>query len=192
MAKERRSQKSRAQGTVSNNLTIKVIFIIGSQLISWISLLVAAAYFTWLSNDGVPDFVFEVFATVIIPINSLLNPIFYSDMYVYLLNKFGFIFKLINKPRNPAAHGHKENAGTPKSFGKHNPDNSCGGNNADSKGEHYAESSGEHYAESNFGNNAESSVEHNTDSSGTEHSTVTNFGNNVESIGKHNTDSRGH
>ena len=157
VVKQRSSRKCRAQATGSNNLTFKVIFIIGSQLLSWISLLVAAAYFTWLSNDGVPDFVFEVFATVIIPINSILNPIFYSDMYVYLLNKFGFIFKIINKLRNPAAHEIKqENAGTPVSSGEHNPDSSGG---------HHADSKGEQYAETNFGNNAEISGGHNVENS---------------------------
>ena len=32
-------------------------------------------------DDNPPDMTFEVFALVVIPVNSLLNPIFYSGLY---------------------------------------------------------------------------------------------------------------
>ena len=60
-------------------MTVKILLIIGTQLISWISFIGATIYYDL--NEGVPDLIFEIFATVVIPINSVLNPIFYSEIY---------------------------------------------------------------------------------------------------------------
>ena len=65
----------------STNVTLKVSLMIISQLASWISFILAAGYFIWFPETGVPDMLFEVFAVVVIPANSLLNPIFYSSDY---------------------------------------------------------------------------------------------------------------
>ena len=62
-------------------IDIKISIIIGSQLVTWLSYMATAIYFSWVSDSGVPDSVTEVFATVVVPINSLLNPIFYSEDY---------------------------------------------------------------------------------------------------------------
>lgn len=92
--KDRKFRGIRAQANDSSKLTMKIISIVGTQLISWISLVGATIYFTWISSDGVPDMVFETFATIIIPINSLLNPIFYSELYTVILDT---LFRAIKK-----------------------------------------------------------------------------------------------
>ena len=71
--------KNKAKGT--SLLTIKVSLIIITQLSSWSSLILALMYFTYLAKETAPMEVFEWFALVIIPSNSLLNPIFYSDLH---------------------------------------------------------------------------------------------------------------
>ena len=64
---------------INREMTVKILLIIGTQLISWISFIGATIYYDL--NEGVPDLIFEIFATVVIPINSVLNPIFYSEIY---------------------------------------------------------------------------------------------------------------
>ena len=58
-------------------MTIKVSIIILSQLICWTSLIAAATFFT-ISGSVVKDLVYEIFATMVIPANSFINPIIYS------------------------------------------------------------------------------------------------------------------
>ena len=62
------------------SLEIKVFLMIGTQILSWLSFIGAALYFQIVDENPGPIF-FEVFALTVIPINSLLNPIFYSKMY---------------------------------------------------------------------------------------------------------------
>ena len=62
------------------SLEIKVFLMIGTQILSWLSFIGAALYFQFVDENPGPIF-FEVFALTVIPINSLLNPIFYSKMY---------------------------------------------------------------------------------------------------------------
>ena len=61
-------------------LTIKVSLIIASQLLCWISLMVVTTYFAVTDSAANVTF-FEVFAILIIPGNSFLNPILYSNLY---------------------------------------------------------------------------------------------------------------
>ena len=61
-------------------LTIKVSLIIASQLLCWISLMVVTTYFA-VTDSAANDTFFEVFAILIIPGNSFLNPILYSNLY---------------------------------------------------------------------------------------------------------------
>ena len=44
------------------------------------SFVIVTGYFHF-SNIDPPPFTFEVFALIVIPVNSLLNPIFYSGFY---------------------------------------------------------------------------------------------------------------
>ena len=67
--------------------------------------MVTANYFS--GGSSAPEYVFEVFALFVMPINSLLNPIFYSGMYK---NALSFvkqnvlnIISAINKISNPPA-----------------------------------------------------------------------------------------
>ena len=65
----------------SNALTLKVALMIGTQLVGWIPQIFATAYFQYMSSTPVPPLVFEVFALVVIPVNSFLNPVFNSELY---------------------------------------------------------------------------------------------------------------
>lgn len=62
-------------------LTIKVALMIGTQLVCWIPFILTVIYFQYLTTKSVSSMVFEMFALVVIPINSFLNPVFYSELY---------------------------------------------------------------------------------------------------------------
>ena len=72
---------SHADGTISAALTLKVALMIGSQLACWIPLIITVWYFQYLSLSHASPMVFEAFALVVMPINSFLNPVFYSELY---------------------------------------------------------------------------------------------------------------
>ena len=61
------------------DLMVKVSLIIGTKLISWLTILGAMVYYN-LTKKYVPDEWFEITAICIIPINSLLNPVFNTDL----------------------------------------------------------------------------------------------------------------
>ena len=87
----------------SSCLAIKASLIILTQLSSWISLLFALIYFKYIAQKAAPSLTFELFALVIIPLNSLLNPIFYSGLYKKLSNFAWYSWgKFVNKI-NPVA-----------------------------------------------------------------------------------------
>ena len=69
------------QDSTTSVLTLKVALMIGSQLSSWIPFLLAALYFQYITHKPASPMVFEVFALVVMPINSFLNPVFYSKTY---------------------------------------------------------------------------------------------------------------
>ena len=80
-----KTMSSRQQaGSVNNNntskLTLKLSLMIISQLVSWVSF-IASVIILACAGKNPPPKMFEMFALVVIPINSLLNPIFYSKMY---------------------------------------------------------------------------------------------------------------
>ena len=66
---------------ITKSLTLKVVLMIGSQLIAWILFITATVYYAFFTKQSAPPSVFEVFALVVIPLNSFLNPVFYSDLY---------------------------------------------------------------------------------------------------------------
>ena len=70
-----------ADGSISAALTLKVALMIGSQLACWIPLIITVWYFQYLSLSHASPMVFEAFALVVMPINSFLNPVFYSELY---------------------------------------------------------------------------------------------------------------
>ena len=69
------------QVNMAQSLTLKVALIIGSQLTGWIPFIIAIVYYEFIAQDSAPPLVFEVFALIINPANSFLNPVFYSDVY---------------------------------------------------------------------------------------------------------------
>ena len=80
-----KTRKSRHQAGSANNdntstLTLKLSLMIISQLVSWVSFITAVIILTCAGKNP-PAKMFEIFALIVIPINSLLNPIFYSKMY---------------------------------------------------------------------------------------------------------------
>ncbi|KAL5248016.1 hypothetical protein ACHWQZ_G017253 [Mnemiopsis leidyi] len=91
--KQRKSNKavagSNATGSNNSALTLKVALMIGSQLICWISFVITVLYFQYMTTKPAPLVIFEVFALVVIPINSFLNPVFYSELYKKLMKSFG-------------------------------------------------------------------------------------------------------
>ena len=68
------------QNAEAPSLAVKVCLMIGTQLASWLSFIGAAVYFQIVSESP-PPLLFEVLALIVLPINSLLNPIFYSGLY---------------------------------------------------------------------------------------------------------------
>ena len=58
----------------------KIFLMIGSQLICWMSYVLVAAYYHFSKNNP-PLMTFETFSLVVLPINSILNPIYYSGIY---------------------------------------------------------------------------------------------------------------
>ena len=98
-------QNNQGDHQQNKDLLIKVSLMIGSQLVSWMSLMITANYFFGADESSAPEYVFEVFALFVMPINSLLNPIFYSGMYKIALSfvkqKNLNIISAINKRLNP-------------------------------------------------------------------------------------------
>ena len=80
----------------ARSMSIKICFIIGSQLIAWVSYILAAIYFSWIEKTGVSGSFVELFALVILPSNSLLNPIFYSDDYKKIEQSLKIIIETVN------------------------------------------------------------------------------------------------
>ena len=64
----------------TSKLALKVSLMIISQLASWVSFIITVVIFEFTKMDP-PVKIFEIFALVVIPINSLLNPVFYSGLY---------------------------------------------------------------------------------------------------------------
>jgi hypothetical protein len=63
-----------------SSMKVKIFLMIGTQLLSWLSFILVAGCYQFLHDDP-PSLTFEVFALVVIPVNSVLNPIFYSGLY---------------------------------------------------------------------------------------------------------------
>ena len=68
------------QNAAAPSLTVKVSLMIGSQLASWLTFIGTAVYFQIVA-DVPSSQMFELIALVVLPINSVLNPIFYSELY---------------------------------------------------------------------------------------------------------------
>ena len=65
-------------------LAVKISVIIGTQLATWLSYIALTIYYSWFSETGVPHLLMEVFVTIILPLNSLINPVVYSDLYTVI------------------------------------------------------------------------------------------------------------
>ena len=80
---------------ITKSLTLKVVLMIGSQLIAWILFITATVYYAFFPKQSAPPSVFEVFALVLIPVNSFLNPVFYSDLYKKAVGYIWAIWRLL-------------------------------------------------------------------------------------------------
>ena len=63
------------------SMTLKIAVIIGSQIVCWTSLIITLILFEYIIKTPAPPMVFEVFGLIVIPLNSLINPILYSGIY---------------------------------------------------------------------------------------------------------------
>ena len=83
-----RSYRHKAGSANNNNtsqLTLKLSLMIISQLVSWVSFIATVIILTCAGKNP-PAKMFEIFALLVIPINSLLNPIFYSSVYKNIIS----------------------------------------------------------------------------------------------------------
>ena len=71
----------------NNDLSVKVMLMIGSQLVCWITVMILTLVYSSLTNLHAPQLLYELTAVVILPLNSYLNPIFNSLMYKMVLEK---------------------------------------------------------------------------------------------------------
>ena len=81
MRSSAQATNSDAAASASAALTFKVALMIGSQLACWIPFIITVSYFQYMTQNPASPIVFEAFALVVIPINSFLNPVFYSELY---------------------------------------------------------------------------------------------------------------
>ena len=82
-------------------LTVKVSLMIISQLAAWCSFIGVACYFTWWVGESPPSLVFEIFALLVIPVNSLLNPVFYSTFYKTIKEELWLLWRYLMRPLRP-------------------------------------------------------------------------------------------
>ena len=107
--KAKRCQQEVGQAAHENTsrLAVKVSLMIISQILSWVSFIVAVIVFTWVLRYPPPAKLFEIFALIVIPANSLLNPIFYSELYKTIgvtFMKFVHSFKMRNRVEDIELH----------------------------------------------------------------------------------------
>jgi len=94
-----KNAQQNANNQVNNNTKVlgaKVLLVIGSQLICWITVMVLMIVYGMWTNKYAPDLLYELTAVVLLPLNSFLNPIFNSSLYRKLL---GLLDKVSMKRR---------------------------------------------------------------------------------------------
>ena len=72
----------------NNSPSTKIIMMIGSQLFCWVPFIGAIIYYKAKHDNSSLETIHEIFALIIIPINSLLNPIFYSQFKISSIIQF--------------------------------------------------------------------------------------------------------
>ena len=90
------AQQGAANQAGNNNadLSIKVMFVIGSQLLCWITVVILMAVYGLLKDIYAPNLLYELTAIVFLPMNSYLNPVFNSSLYkkiLALVKKINFL-----------------------------------------------------------------------------------------------------
>ena len=88
---KRRVNAQGNEGDSENTIRLKVSFIIGTKLMSWLTIIGAMTYYHF-SQKNVPNGWFETTAICIVPVNSILNPIFNSEILqttkTFFMDKF--------------------------------------------------------------------------------------------------------
>ena len=69
------------------DLSVKVMLMIGSQLVCWITVMILTIVYSSLTNLHAPQLLYELTAVLIIPLNSFINPIFNSFLYKMIMGK---------------------------------------------------------------------------------------------------------
>ena len=91
-----------AANQVNNNnaeLSIKVMFVIGSQLFCWITVVILMAVYGLVKDIYAPDLLYELTAIVFLPMNSYLNPVFNSSLYRKIMTLVKKMYSLMNELR---------------------------------------------------------------------------------------------
>ena len=89
-----------AGNQVNNNnvdLSPKIVLMIGSQLGCWIAVMALMTIYGFSQQMNAPGFLYEITATVLLPMNSYLNPIFNSSLYRKILALTKKIHNLIKR-----------------------------------------------------------------------------------------------
>ena len=81
----------------NTDLSVKVILLIGSQLVCWIPIMILTIVYSSFTNLHAPQLLYELTAVVIFPANSYLNPIFNSFMYKKILEKANKVIEWYKK-----------------------------------------------------------------------------------------------
>eukprot|EP00116_Pleurobrachia_bachei_P004885 sb/3465147/ len=94
-----------------SKLALKLSLLIGSQMIAWLSYIITGLYYSWINPAAPPGVVYELFSLVVLPSNSLLNPIFYSTIYRSIIE---WAWKLWRKSVPEISPLHRPSAVRPK------------------------------------------------------------------------------
>ena len=89
-------------------LALKLSLLIGSQAVAWLSYIITVLYYSWINPAAPPGVVYEVFSLVVLPSNSLLNPIFYSTIYRSICDRALKIWNELFSPTSDQEQGDDE------------------------------------------------------------------------------------
>ena len=95
------AQQGAANQVGNNNaeLSIKVMFVIGSQLLCWITVVILMAVYGLVKDIYAPDLLYELTAIVFLPMNSFLNPVFNSSLYRKIMTLVKKMYSQMNERR---------------------------------------------------------------------------------------------
>ena len=78
----------------NNDLSMKVMLMIGSQLLSWITVMTLTIVYSYIDAFA-PQLLYELIAVLIFPVNSFLNPVFNSFLYKWICTQVKWLINLV-------------------------------------------------------------------------------------------------